>query len=102
MYWAVAGAIIAHLMFGLRWYSVPTHSRHGWSLVPSEFIATFRLLSVIRGCSRLRPRAVPFTVASYISAAYWFTASTSFANLAVTMDRCLSDTFAGIPPGGLR
>jgi glycerol uptake facilitator-like aquaporin len=93
---AVAGAIIAHLMFGLRWYSVSTHSRHGWSLVLSEFVATFGLLSVIWGCSRLRSGAVPFAVASYIIAAYWFTASTSFANPAVTIARSLSDTFAGI------
>ena len=92
----VAGAIIAHLMFGLRWYSVSTHSRHGWSLVLSEFVATFGLLSVIWGCSRLRSGAVPFAVASYITAAYWFTASTSFANPAVTIARSLSDTFAGI------
>jgi glycerol uptake facilitator-like aquaporin len=81
----IAGAIIAHLMFGLRWYSFSTHSRHGWSLILSEFIATFGLLSVIWGCSRLRSGAVPFAVASYIIAAYWFTASTSFANPAVTI-----------------
>src|SRR5580698_9248295 len=93
-----AGAIVAHLMFGLRWYSVSTHSRHGWSLVLSEFVATFGLLSVIWGCSRLRSGAMPFAVASYITAAYWFTASTSFANPAVTIARCLSDTFAGIQP----
>ena len=92
----VAGAVTAHLMFGLRWYSVSTHSRHGWSLVLSEFVATFGLLSVIWGCSRLRSGAVPFAVASYITAAYWFTASTSFANPAVTIARSLSDTFAGI------
>jgi glycerol uptake facilitator-like aquaporin len=94
----VAGAILAHLMFGLRWYSFSTHSRRGWSLVLSEFVATFGLLSVIWGCSRLRSRAVPFAVASYITAAYWFTASTSFANPAVTIARSLSDTFAGIRP----
>jgi glycerol uptake facilitator-like aquaporin len=94
----VAGAITAHVMFGLRWYSVSTHSRHGWSLVLSEFVATFGLLSVIWGCTRLRSGAVPFAVASYITAAYWFTASTSFANPAVTIARCLSDTFAGIQP----
>jgi glycerol uptake facilitator-like aquaporin len=92
----IAGAIIAHLMFGLRWYSLSSHSRHGWSLILSEFIATFGLLSVIWGCSRLRSGAVPFAVASYIVAAYWFTASTSFANPAVTIARSLSDTFAGI------
>jgi glycerol uptake facilitator-like aquaporin len=94
----VSGAIIAHLMFGLRWYSLSTHSRHGWSLFLSEFVATFGLLSVIWGCSRLRSGTVPFAVAGYISAAYWFTASTSFANPAVTIARCLSDTFAGIRP----
>ncbi len=93
----VAGAIIAHLMFGLRWFSLCSHSRHGWALVFSEFVATFGLLSVIWGCSRLRS-ALPFAVASYITAAYWFTASTSFANPAVTIARSLSDTFAGIRP----
>lgn len=78
----VAGAIIAHLMFGLRWYSFSSHPRHGWALVlsVSEFVATFGLLSVIWGCSRLRSGVVPFAVASDITAAYWFTASTSFAN----------------------
>jgi glycerol uptake facilitator-like aquaporin len=92
----IAGAIIAHLMFGLRWYTLSSHSRHGWALVLSEFVATFGLLSVIWGCSRLRAGAVPFAVATYITAAYWFTASTSFANPAVTIARSLSDTFAGI------
>jgi glycerol uptake facilitator-like aquaporin len=94
----VAGVIVAHLMFGLRWYSLSTHSRRGWPLVLSEFVATFGLLSVIWGCSRLRSGGVPFAIASYITAAYWFTASTSFANPAVTIARSLSDTFAGIQP----
>jgi glycerol uptake facilitator-like aquaporin len=94
----ILGAVVAHLMFGLRWYSLSSHSRQGWALVFSEFVATFGLLSVIWGCSRLRPGAVPFAVASYITAAYWFTASTSFANPAVTIARSLSDTFAGIRP----
>lgn len=94
----VAGAIVAHLMFGLRWYSLSSHSRHGWALVLSEFVATFGLLSVIWGCSRLRSGVVPFAVASYIAAAYWFTPSTSFANPAVTLARCLSNTFSGIQP----
>ena len=94
----IVGAIIAHLMFGLRWYSISSHARHGWTQALSEFVATFGLLSVIWGCSRLRPRAIPFAVASYITAAYWFTASTSFANPAVTIARSLSDTFAGIRP----
>ncbi len=94
----VAGAIVANLMFELRWCSISTHPRHGWPLVLSEFVATFGLLSVIWGCSRLRSGAVPFAVAAYITAAYWFTASTSFANPAVTIARSLSDTFAGIQP----
>jgi glycerol uptake facilitator-like aquaporin len=94
----ILGAIVAHLMFGLRWYSLSTHARSGWSLVLSEFVATFGLLAVIWGCSRTRSSATPFAVASYITAAYWFTASTSFANPAVTIARALSDTFAGIRP----
>jgi glycerol uptake facilitator-like aquaporin len=93
-----AGAIIAHLMFGLRWYFRLDSFSTRWSLVLSEFVATCGLLSVIWGCSRLRSGAVPFAVTSYITAAYWFTASTSFANPAVTIARCLSDTFAGIQP----
>jgi glycerol uptake facilitator-like aquaporin len=64
----------------------------------SEFVATFGLLSVIWGCSRLRSAAVPFAVGAYISAAYWFTSSTSFANPAVTVARALTDTFSGIRP----
>ena len=67
-------------------------------MVFSEFVATFGLLAVIWGCSRLRSNATPFAVAAYITAAYWFTASTSFANPAVTLARSLSDTFAGIRP----
>jgi glycerol uptake facilitator-like aquaporin len=95
---AISGAILAHLMFRLPWYSFSSHPRSGWALVLSEFVATFGLLSVIWGSSRLRPRAVPFAVAAYITAAYWFTASTSFANPAVTIARSLSDTFSGIRP----
>jgi glycerol uptake facilitator-like aquaporin len=95
---AVAGTIVAHLMFGLRWYSISVHPRHGWPLVFSEFMATFGLLTVIWGCSRLRSHMMPFAVASYIIAAYWFTSSTSFANPAVTIARSLSDTFTGIRP----
>lgn len=94
----ILGSVAAHLMFGLRWYSLSTNARHGSALVFSEFVATFGLLSVIWGCSRLRSSATPFAVASYIIAAYWFTASTSFANPAVTIARCFSDTFAGIAP----
>jgi glycerol uptake facilitator-like aquaporin len=94
----ILGAIVAHLMFGLRWYSFSSHARHGLPIVLSEFVATFGLMTVIWGCSRLRPSAVPYSVAAYIVAAYWFTASTSFANPAVTLARALSDTFSGIRP----
>jgi glycerol uptake facilitator-like aquaporin len=94
----VLGAVVAHLMFALPSYSFSSHSRQGGAQVLSEFVATFGLMAVIRGCSRLQAGATPFAVASYIVAAYWFTASTSFANPAVTIARCLSDTFAGIRP----
>jgi len=94
----VAGAISAHLMFGLPVVSLSHHGRSGPAQVLSEFIATFGLLSVIWGCSRLRSSAVPFAVGAYITAAYWFTSSTSFANPAVTMARALTDTFSGIRP----
>lgn len=94
----ISGAVVAHLMFGLSFYSLSSHNRQGWSLVLSEFVATFGLLCVILGCTRWRPNAVAVAVASYITAAYWFTASTSFANPAVTIARSLSDTFAGIRP----
>jgi glycerol uptake facilitator-like aquaporin len=92
------GAITAHAMFGLKWYSLSVHVRQGWPLTLSEFVATFGLASIIWRCSRTRPAIVPVAVASYIVAAYWFTSSTSFANPAVTLARSLSDTFAGIRP----
>jgi glycerol uptake facilitator-like aquaporin len=95
---ALAGAVLAHLMFGLPWYSFSTHARAGWPLVLSEFIATFGLMSVIWGSSRLQPKFTPFAVASYITSAYWFTSSTSFANPAVTIARSISNTFSGIRP----
>jgi len=94
----ILGAMLAHVMFGLRWYSLSTHIRSGWPQVFSEFIATFGLVSVIWGCSRAKPNATPFAVAAYITSAYWFTSSTSFANPAVTVARILSDTFTGIRP----
>lgn len=94
----IVGAILAHEMFGLRWYSFSTHIRSGWPQLLSEFIATFGLVAVIWGCARSKPNATPFAVAAYITSAYWFTASTSFANPAVTVARALSDTFAGIRP----
>lgn len=94
----IFGAIAAHLMFGLRVVSLATHARSGPAQTFSEFVATFGLICVIWGSVRLRPSIVPFAVGAYITAAYWFTASTSFANPAVTIARCLSDTFAGIRP----
>jgi glycerol uptake facilitator-like aquaporin len=94
----MCGAVTAHLMFGLRAISLSQHVRSGPAQVFSEFIATFGLVCTIWGCSRLQSSATPFAVAAYITAAYWFTASTSFANPAVTIARSLSDTFAGIRP----
>jgi glycerol uptake facilitator-like aquaporin len=85
-------------MFGLPLYSFSQHPRHGGALLFSEFVATFGLVSVIWACSRMRATAVPFAVGCYITAAYWFTSSTSFANPAVTIARAFSDTFAGIRP----
>jgi glycerol uptake facilitator-like aquaporin len=95
---AFAGVAVAHFMFAEPLFSASRHARHGLPQLVSEFVATFGLLAVIRGCARSRPAAVPFAVAAYITAAYWFTASTSFANPAVTMARAASDTFAGIRP----
>jgi glycerol uptake facilitator-like aquaporin len=96
----IAGTLAAHAMFGLPLISLSRHVRAGPSQFLSEFIAAFGLLCVIWGCSRSSSssRMVPFAVGSYIAAAYWFTASTSFANPAVTIARSLSDTFAGIRP----
>ena len=94
----LAGAAVAHLMFGLSLFSLSRHARSGGSQVFSEFVATFGLLAVIWGCSRVRANSVPFAVGAYITAAYWFTSSTSFANPAVTIARAVSNTFAGIRP----
>lgn len=95
---AFVGVITAHLMFGEPLFSPSSHVRAGSGQLFSEFVATFGLLSVILSCSMKNPRVVPFAVAAYITAAYWFTASTSFANPAVTLARAASDTFAGIRP----
>ena len=99
---AIAGVACAHVMFGEPLFTASRHARSGGAQVFSEFVATFGLLAVIEGCSRFRasmtPLATPFAVAAYITAAYWFTSSTSFANPAVTLARCLTDTFAGIRP----
>jgi glycerol uptake facilitator-like aquaporin len=94
---AFAGVGTAHWMFGVA-FAASTHARSGPTQLFSEFVATFGLLSVIWGCLRHRPSAVPFAVGAYISGAYWFTSSTSFANPAVTLARAVTDTFAGIRP----
>lgn len=95
---AFSGVAGAHLMFGLRPFFASQHTRAGAAQMFSEFVATFGLLSVIWGCARFKSSLVPFAVAAYISAAYWFTASTSFANPAVTLARSATDTFSGIRP----
>jgi glycerol uptake facilitator-like aquaporin len=95
---AFIGVAVAHVMFEKAVFFASTHDRSGVSQMVSEFVATFGLLAVIWGCVRRRSEAVPFAVGAYITAAYWFTSSTSFANPAVTLARAASDTFAGIRP----
>lgn len=95
---AFAGVAAAHGMFDAPVFFASEHIRTGASQWWSEFIATFGLIAVIIGCSRSRPSVTPFAVAAYITAAYWFTSSTSFANPAVTLARAATNTFAGIRP----
>lgn len=95
---AAVGVLAANAMFELPVVSLASKVRAGPHQLLSEFIATFGLLSVIWGCARLRPSAVPYAVGAYISSAFWFTSSTSFANPAVTVARVLSDSFSGIRP----
>jgi glycerol uptake facilitator-like aquaporin len=95
---AFAGVAVAHLMFEEALFSASRHVRAGPAQWVSEFVATFGLLAVIWGGVRRRAESVPFAVGAYITAAYWFTSSTSFANPAVTLARAASDTFAGIRP----
>ena len=95
----VMGTLLAHVMFGKELYSLSHHQRSGHAQLVSEFVASFGFLCVIWGCRKIRSAlAVPVAVASYITAAYWFTASTSFANPAVTVARSITDTFSGIRP----
>jgi glycerol uptake facilitator-like aquaporin len=94
----VAGVWAAHLMFELPLWQLSTTMRSGGGQLLSEAVATFGLLLTIFGCGARIPSAVPYAVGLYIASAYWFTASTSFANPAVTIARALSDTFAGIAP----
>ncbi len=95
---AFGGVAAAHVMFEEALFSASRHVRSGPAQLVSEFVATFGLLCVIWSVARRRPESVPFAVGAYITAAYWFTASTSFANPAVTLARAASDTFAGIRP----
>jgi glycerol uptake facilitator-like aquaporin len=95
---ALIGVAAADYMFGVPLYAWSHHPRAGLPQAFSEAVATFGLVAVIWGCSRRRSEATPFAVGAYITAAYWFTASTSFANPAVTVARSLTNTFAGIRP----
>ncbi|MEA2880028.1 MAG: hypothetical protein QOF14_5224 [Hyphomicrobiales bacterium] len=96
---AILGAWAAHLMFDLPILQLSTKLRSGGGQWFAEGVATFGLVLTILGCAARAPAAAPYAVGLYITAAYWFTASTSFANPAVTIARALSDTFAGIAPG---
>jgi glycerol uptake facilitator-like aquaporin len=95
---AVLGVAIANVMFGEAFVAASRHVRGGFAQALSEGVATFGLVSVIWGCARTRSSVISFAVAAYIVSAYWFTASTSFANPAVTVARAFTDTFAGIRP----
>ncbi len=98
---AILGVWAAHAMFGEAIWQVSAKLRDGPGLAFSEGVATFGLIATILGCIRFRPDFTPVAVGLYISSAYWFTASTSFANPAVTVARALSDTFAGIAPSSV-
>jgi glycerol uptake facilitator-like aquaporin len=95
---AFAGVSAAHFMFGEPIFTASQHGRSGAGQLFSEFVATFGLVIVIWGCTRLQAPAVAFAVGAYITSAYWFTASTSFANPAVTLARAFTNTFSGIRP----
>jgi glycerol uptake facilitator-like aquaporin len=97
----VIGVWTAHLMFELPLWQVSQHARMGPGQWLAEFVATFGLLLTILGCAARVPAAIPYAVGLYITSAYWFTASTSFANPAVTIARSVSDTFAGIAPAAV-
>ena len=97
----IIGVLAAHAMFELPLWQVSMNMRTGPGQWLAEFVATFGLLLTIFGCAARTPAAIPYAVGLYITAAYWFTASTSFANPAVTIARALSDTYAGIAPAGV-
>jgi len=95
---ALLGVYVAHVMFGEPAFTASLHARTGIGQWTGEFVATFGLIAAILGCLRFRPDAIPYAVGLFITAGYWFTSSTSFANPAVTIARSLTDTFAGIRP----
>jgi len=95
---AFLGVAVANSMFGYPMFFVSQHARSGFPQILGEFVATFGLLVVIWSCTKFRESVAPFAIAAYITAAYWFTSSTSFANPAVTLAREASNTFAGIRP----
>lgn len=95
---ATAGVLVAHIMFGELAFTLSSHGRAGTSQMLSEFVATFGLILVIRTIAQKQSEKIPFAVGAYIASAYWFTASTSFANPTVTIARSLTSTFAGIRP----
>ena len=92
------GTLLAHFMFELEPFSLSTNPRTGISQWGAEVVAAFGLVATILGCIRFRPEAVPYAVGLFITAGYWFTSSTSFANPAVAIARALTDTFSGIRP----
>lgn len=94
----ISGTILAHIMFSLPLIMASTHVRTGLGVWTGEVVASFGLMATIIGCLRTRPDTVPYAVGLFITAGYWFTSSTSFANPAVTIARSLTDTFAGIRP----
>jgi glycerol uptake facilitator-like aquaporin len=98
---AVWGVWLAHVMFGMPVLETSAHLRSGPPLMLAEFIATFGLLATIAGGVRSAPSSVPMLVGLYITGAYWFTASTSFANPAVTLARAVTDSFSGIAPASV-
>ncbi len=94
----ILGVVVAHMMFEEPLLSMSTTARTGVSQWTAEFVATFGLIATILGCLRARPEATPYAVGLFITAGYWFTSSTSFANPAVAVARTLTETFAGIRP----
>ena len=94
----IAGTMLAHIMFNLPLIEFSTHERTGIGMWTGEIVASFGLLGTIIGCLRSKPDAVPYAVGLFITAGYWFTSSTSFANPAVTVARALTNTFSGIRP----